>query len=253
MLNELSESELYLYSRQILLDDWDLDAQQNLKKSRVLMIGAGGLGCACTEILARAGVGQLHIFDHDIIDGSNLQRQIAFLPHHVGQAKATVLAEHLKQINPHIEVVAYPQRFDETISLEFIQQFDVVLDGCDRFSTRYWVNEQCKRAGVPLISASAIGLQGQLFMVHGDSACYECLFPKIEQDEEQGSCATSGVLASTPIVMASLQAHHALLYLGLGRMPLRQKFLMWNGLNLSQRIIEFKQDINCPVCQDIVK
>lgn len=250
MYSELSEAELYLYSRQILLDEWDDDAQLKLKNSRVLLIGAGGLGCTSGEILARAGVGHLTIYDHDIIEISNLQRQIAFQPNHVGQYKANVLAEHLRQINPHIQVEAKVHHFDEKISIEELQSFDVVLDGCDRFSTRYLVNEQCKRAGVPLISASAIGLQGQLFMVEATSACYECLFPPTEQAEEQGSCASSGVLSSTPIVMASLQAHHTLLFLGLGKTPLREKLLLWNGITMQQKILSFKADVDCRVCQN---
>ena len=124
-----------------------------------------------------------------------------------------------------------------------------MLDGCDNFTTRYLVNQICQQHGVPLISASAIGFQGQLFMVEGDSACYECLFPKEEHQNESLRCADSGVLATTPNVMASLQAHHALLYLGLNLRPLKQKLLLWNGLNMTQRILNFMHDENCASCQ----
>ncbi|WLF84752.1 HesA/MoeB/ThiF family protein [Moraxella sp. ZY210820] len=246
---ELNDDELFLYSRQILLDDWDLEAQQKLKNSQVLIIGAGGLGCTSAEILARSGVGHMSIIDFDCIEISNLQRQIAFHHQHIGQSKALTLAKHLQEINPHIEVVGLNQRFDANIDLAWFSQFDVVLDGCDRFKTRYAVNTLCKQANIPLISASAIGLQGQLLMLEGQSACYQCLFPIINEDEEQGSCATSGVLASTPIVMASLQAHHTLLYLGLGQMPLREKILLWNGQTMTQKIVRFQHDENCEVCK----
>ena len=111
------------------------------------------------------------------------------------------------------------------------------------------VNQRCVELNVPLLSASAIGLQGQLFMLEGDSACYACLFPPENQADESLRCADSGVLATTPNVMASLQAHHALLYLGLGLMPLRQKLLLWDGLSFKQRILAFEKDTDCPICQ----
>ncbi len=114
---------------------------------------------------------------------------------------------------------------------------DLVLDGCDNFSTRYLVNQYCRQLNVPLLSASAIGFQGQMFMVEGDSACYECLFPKEQHANESLRCADSGVLATTPNVMASLQAHHALLYLGLGNTALKQKLLLWDGLSMKQRLL----------------
>ncbi|MDO4222831.1 MAG: HesA/MoeB/ThiF family protein [Acinetobacter sp.] len=254
---ELSDDELYLYSRQILLDAWDLDAQQRLKNSHVLLIGAGGLGCLCAEILARAGVGHITILDYDRIEISNLQRQVAFSSQQVGRFKAECLAERLSQINPHIQVQAYNHAFDISQGLAsveaYVQQCDLVLDGSDRFKTRYAVNQACKFYGVPLLSASAIALQGQLLWVDSrdaQAACYACLFPADDDwsDEEQGRCATSGVLASTPNVMASLQAHHALLYLGLGEMPLKSKLLLWNGRDFTQRIVAFSQDEHCAVC-----
>lgn len=248
-LNELSHDELYLYSRQILLDDWDIEAQQRLKNSKVLIIGAGGLGCTSAEILTRAGVGHISIMDFDTIEVSNLQRQIAFHYQHIGQSKAHTLVHHLQDINPYIQLHAYQQKFDEQIDITWLAQFDIVLDGSDRFKTRYLVNALCKQAHVTLMSASAIGMQGQLFMVEGDSACYHCLFPEIDVEEEQGTCATSGVLASTPIVMASLQAHYSLLYLGLNQMPLREKILLWNGQTMTQKILSFQRDETCKICQ----
>ena len=134
-------------------------------------------------------------------------------------------------------------------AVSVIEHQDLVLDGCDQFATRYLVNHICVELNVPLLSASAIGLQGQLFMVEGDSACYACLFPPENQADESLRCADSGVLATTPNVMASLQAHHALLYLGLSQMPLRQKLLLWDGLSFKQRILAFEKDTDCPICQ----
>lgn len=246
---ELNDAEMHVYARQILLDGWDIDAQEKLKYSNVLVVGCGGIGCALAELLARAGVGKITLIDPDTIEISNLQRQLAFTPQDIGFYKAETLAKRLQQINPHIQVEYHNQAISQANAQVLIQHQDLVLDGCDQFETRYLVNQTCRQFDVPLISASAIGLQGQLFMSEGDSACYNCLFPKEDQTDTAMRCADSGVLATTPNVMASLQAHHALLYLGLGQMPLRQKLLLWDGSTMQQRILKFEKDANCPICR----
>ena len=246
---ELNDDEMHLYSRQILLDGWDIEAQEKLKLANVLIVGCGGIGCTSAELLARAGVGQITLIDADTIEMSNLQRQIAYVEENIGFYKAEILAKRLKQINPHIRIESYTSKLDESNAEQLISTQDLVLDGCDNFTTRYLVNQICTQLNVPLISASAIGFQGQLFMVEGDSACYECLFPKEEHANESLRCADSGVLATTPNVMASLQAHHALLYLGLAKTPLKQKLLLWDGLSMKQRLLAFEKDIDCSVCQ----
>ncbi|UNW08583.1 MULTISPECIES: HesA/MoeB/ThiF family protein [Acinetobacter] len=246
---ELSDAEMHLYSRQILLDGWDIEAQEKLKLANVLIVGCGGIGCSSAELLARAGVGKITLIDADTIEVSNLQRQIAYSAEDLGFYKADILAKRLQKINPYIQVHAITAKLDDSNAAELIAQQDLVLDGCDNFSTRYLVNRVCVQHQVALISASAIGFQGQLFMVEGDSACYECLFPKEDQANESLRCADSGVLATTPNVMASLQAHHALIYLGLGIAALKQKLLLWDGLSLKQRLLAFEKDRNCPCCQ----
>ncbi|QXW27520.1 HesA/MoeB/ThiF family protein [Acinetobacter johnsonii] len=240
---------MHLYSRQILLDGWDIDAQEKLKLSNVLIVGCGGIGCTSAELLARAGVGKITLIDADTIEISNLQRQMAFTEADLGFYKAEVLAKRLASINPYIQVNSVVSKLDASNAESLISQQDLVLDGCDNFATRYLVNAICKQLNVPLISASAIGFQGQLFMVESDSACYECLFPKEQQANESLRCADSGVLATTPNVMASLQAHHALLFLGLNATPLKQKLLLWDGLSMKQRVLGFLHDENCPICQ----
>ena len=248
---ELSDAEMHLYSRQILLDGWDIDAQEKLKLANVLIVGCGGIGCTTAELLARAGVGKITLIDADTIEVSNLQRQIAYTEQDVGFYKAEILAKRLQAINPFIEVNAKLEKLNELNSEALIASQDLVLDGCDNFTTRYLVNAVCHQFSVALISASAIGFQGQMFMVEGDSACYECLFPKEDHANESLRCADSGVLATTPNVMASLQAHHALLYLGLGLTPLKEKILLWDGLSMKQRIVNFQIDTNCSTCQAI--
>ena len=246
---ELSDEEMHLYSRQILLDGWDIEAQEKLKLANVLIVGCGGIGCTTAEFLARAGVGKLTLIDADTIQMSNLHRQIAYVEDNIGFYKAEILAKRLKQINPHIRVESQTVKLDESNAEALISTQDLVLDGCDNFTTRYLVNQSCKQFNVPLISASAIGFQGQLFMVEDESACYECLFPKEQHANENLRCADSGVLATTPNVMASLQAHHALLYLGLGKTPLKQKLMLWDGLSMKQRLLAFEKDTDCPICQ----
>ena len=245
----LSDDEMHLYSRQILLDGWDIDAQEKLKLANILIVGCGGIGCSSAELLARAGVGQITLIDADTVEISNLQRQIAYVAEDIGFYKAEVLAKRLKRINPHIRVLVETSKLDQQNAQQLIASQDLVLDGCDNFTTRYLVNQICKQANVPLISASAIGFQGQLLMVEGQSACYECLFSKQQHASESLRCADSGVLATTPNVMASLQAHHALLYLGLNNTALKQKLMLWDGLTLKQRIVAFEKDTDCPNCQ----
>ena len=246
---ELSEAEMHLYARQILLDGWDIEAQERLKLANVLIVGCGGIGCTTAELLARAGVGKITLIDSDTVEISNLQRQIAFTSQDIGFYKAEVLAKRLKQINTYIEIESHVAQLNAENADTLIASQDLVLDGCDNFATRYLVNAVCTQFDVALISASAIGFQGQLFMVEGDSACYECLFPKEQHANEALRCADSGVLATTPNVMASLQAHHALLYLGLGATPLKQKLLLWQGLSMKQRILAFEKDAECSNCQ----
>ena len=245
----LSDDEMHLYSRQILLEVWDIDAQEKLKLANILIVGCGGIGCSSAELLARAGVGQITLIDADTVEMSNLQRQIAYVAEDIGFYKAEVLAKRLKRINPHIRVLVETSKLDQQNAQQLIASQDLVLDGCDNFTTRYLINQICKQANVPLISASAIGFQGQLLMVEGQSACYECLFPKQQHASESLRCADSGVLATTPNVMASLQAHHALLYLGLNNTALKQKLMLWDGLTLKQRIVAFEKDTDCPNCQ----
>ncbi|KAF5273180.1 hypothetical protein FQR65_LT17185 [Abscondita terminalis] len=208
---ELNESEMHLYSRQILLDGWDLEAQEKLKLANILIVGCGGIGCTTAELLARAGVGKISLIDADIIEISNLQRQIAYVEPDIGFYKAEILAKRLQQINPFIQVEHYTNRLDQQNAQMLISQQDLGI------------------------------IKTMLSM--------ELLFPKGQQQNESLRCADSGVLATTPNVIASLQAHHALLYLGLGRTPLKQKLLLWDGLTMKQRILSFEKDQDCTNCQ----
>jgi adenylyltransferase/sulfurtransferase len=277
----LTDDELMRYSRQVLLDGWDVDAQLRLKHSRIVMVGAGGLGCPAAETLARAGVGNIHLIDDDVIEISNLQRQTLFLPQDLGQHKAQVAAARLLEINELItvsyevvrveaanaaELLKLPAKVEtatQTTALTAAPQLtplpDLLLDCTDNFAIRELLNRISVAYAIPLLSASAIGMTGQLALYEPalSSGCYHCVFGdsiasstnSTENDTSaEQNCANSGVLASTTAIMGTLQANAALQYLGLQTNPLAQQLLLWDGQRMRQRNIGYRQDPACPIC-----
>ena len=247
-MTELFEEELLRYSRQILLDDWDVDAQIRLKNSRALMIGMGGLGCPVAQTLARAGVGCLHLIDDDTIDDSNLQRQTLFNKDDIGKHKAHVAADRLNEQNHLINIHAHVIKLtDETIEDVFcLADFDLVIDCTDNFAARRLINQTCIAKNIPLLSNSAIAETGQIALFTAESGCYHCLFGDRYDDEQ--NCATSGVLASTVAVVGSLTAQIALDYLGRTNNPIHAQLLLWQGRTMSLRKLNFQKNPNCPIC-----
>ncbi len=241
-----SDAELLRYSRQILLPDWDIDAQVKLKSARVLMIGMGGLGCPAAQVLTRAGLGFLRIVDFDSVDESNLQRQLLFHADDIGQPKVLVAKNSLTKINPWLEIQPIVERVNPENLPQLLHTIDLVLDGSDNFETRDHVNQACVMAQVPLLSAAAIGLEGQISLFQAATGCYRCVFPDAPEDARR--CADTGVLASTTATIGAMQAHAALLYLGLGQTPLAGKLLLWDGFSLNQRLIRYQPDPHCPIC-----
>lgn len=292
----LTDNELMRYSRQVLLDGWDIDAQLRLKHSRIVMVGAGGLGCPAAETLARAGVGNIHLIDNDVIEISNLQRQTLFLPQDLGQHKAQVAAARLLEINELItvsyevarveaanaaELLKLPAKVEtasEKTALASAPQLtplpDLLLDCTDNFAIRELLNRISVVYGIPLLSASAIGMTGQLALYEPalSSGCYHCVFGDsiasasnaaennssennaAENDmAPEQNCANSGVLASTTAIMGNLQANAALQYLGLQSNPLAQQLLLWDGQRMRQRNIGYRQDPACPICGPAIR
>lgn len=248
---QLTDPELLRYSRQILLPEWDMEAQLKLANSRVLMIGAGGLGNPAAQILVRAGLGFLRLIDFDDIEESNLQRQFLFQSSDVGLPKVDVAIRELQKINPWTQLEAINLKVDLDNLPELLADIDLVLDGSDNFATRDMINQACVQAKVPLLSAAAIGLEGQIAFFQPAQGCYRCLFGN-GLDDDTRQCTESGVLASTTAVIASLQAHHALIYLGLDQAPLVNRLLLWNGISMQQRVLKFTQDSNCAICSQVV-
>lgn len=245
----LSDEELLRYSRQIMLPQWDVAAQEALKRSRVLVVGLGGIGCPVAMYLAAAGVGELVLADFDTVDVSNLQRQLLYTEADVGARKAEVAAAKLAQQNPHIALRPLTATLDADTLPGVLAGVDLVVDGCDNFSTRDAVNAACVQAGKPLVSAAAIGLSAQLAVFDARqpaSPCYRCLYP--DADEAAAACAESGVLATVVGVVGTLAATEALKMLAnLGR-PLVGRLWLWEADTAIMRSLAIPRDPACPVC-----
>ncbi len=264
----LTDNELMRYARQVLLSGWDISAQLRLKYSTAIIVGAGGLGCPASETLARAGVGHIHLIDDDVIEMSNLQRQTLFTAKDIGHNKAKTACQALQQINPLIEVSYSTERINAQSTdnlFAFIAQKKtllssanidnhsniLLLDCTDNFAIRELLNEISVTQRLPLLSASAIAMTGQLALYepYKDTGCYYCVFGEtLSNNSTAQNCANSGVLASTTTVMGNMQANLALQYLGLGVNPLSGQLLNWDGRHLSQHNIKFKKDSHCRVC-----
>lgn len=245
----LSDAELLRYSRQIMLPEFDVAAQERLKAARVLIVGMGGIGCPVSLYLAAAGVGRLVLADFDTVDETNLQRQVLYTTEDLGRGKAAAAAETLRLQNPHVEIEEFTVVLDADTAPALVARVDLVIDGCDNFPTRDVVNAACVAAGVPLVSAAAIGLSAQLAVYdprQAASPCYRCLYP--DMDEAAAACSESGVLAPVVGVVGTLAATEALKILtGVGQ-PLVGRLWLWEALASTMRTLAVPRDPACPVC-----
>jgi adenylyltransferase/sulfurtransferase len=245
----MNDIQLLRYSRQIMLPLCDIEGQQKLLDASVLIIGAGGLGSPASMYLAAAGVGTLIIYDDDVVDLSNLQRQIAHHTSDIGIDKVISTRETINQLNPDINVIAVKQRLaGEQLEYE-VQKADVVLDCSDNFATRFAINSACVKLETPLVSGAAIRFEGQVSVFtpgKNNSPCYNCLYS--DEGEEQLNCATNGVLAPITGVVGSLQAMEALkLLLAIGE-TLTGRLLLIDGLTMEINTMKLRKNPNCPTC-----
>jgi molybdopterin/thiamine biosynthesis adenylyltransferase/rhodanese-related sulfurtransferase len=240
------------YSRHLLIPEVGEKGQLQLLDSRVLLIGAGGLGSPASLYLAAAGVGKLGIVDDDRVDSSNLQRQIAHSTERLGEWKAESAKRTMEALNPDVEVVPYLERLtSENVDRILADGWDVIVDGADNFPTRYLVNDASVWHDIPVVHGSIFRFEGQVtvFKPH-EGPCYRCLFPQPPPPELAPSCAEGGVLGVLPGIIGSLQANEALkLALGIGD-PLVGRLLLFDALELSFNEIKLKRDPTCPVCGD---
>jgi molybdopterin/thiamine biosynthesis adenylyltransferase/rhodanese-related sulfurtransferase len=238
----LSQSELLRYQRHLTLPGFGEAAQLKLKAARVLIIGAGGLGCPALQYLAAAGVGTLGIVDDDRVSRSNLQRQILYTDADVGRMKAEAAAERLMAMNPDISGVPHVTRLTMKNALELIGDYDVVLDGSDNFPTRYLVNDACVLTGKPLVYGALYTFQGQasVFNYQGGPT-YRCLFPEPPNPKDAPNCSEIGVLGVLPGMIGVIQAMEVIKVLtGVGT-PLTGKLLIFDALEMQQTVVKFKR------------
>ncbi|STO64901.1 molybdopterin biosynthesis protein MoeB [Haemophilus parahaemolyticus] len=245
---ELTDHEMLRYNRQISLKAVDFDGQEKLKESRVLIVGAGGLGCSASQYLASAGVGKIILVDFDTISLSNLQRQILYTDADMGKPKAEVAKARLQAINPNIEVQAVVKKCDDAELVELIKQVDVVVDCTDNVDVRNQLNLQCFQQKRPLVSGSAIRFEGQIsvFTYAENEACYQCLSQLFGSDTL--SCVEAGVISPIVGVIGSLQALEAIkVLLNIGK-TLAGKLLIIDGLHFSMREMNLPKMSSCKVC-----
>ena len=247
----MRDDQLLRYSRHILLDEWGVEGQEKVYQSHALIIGAGGLGSPAALYLASAGVGHISLVDHDHVDVTNLQRQIAHAQNRVGQTKVASLQTALSAINPDVRVSCNAQKADAALLAQCVPTADVVLDCTDNFETRQLINQACAQFAKPLVSGAALRLDGQVAVYdtrQAHSPCYACVFPP-SQSFEETRCATMGVLAPLVGVIGSMQATEALKILsGMGS-SLQGKLMMFNAKHMEWQTMNTARNLNCPVCR----
>jgi sulfur-carrier protein adenylyltransferase/sulfurtransferase len=245
----LSAEQRERYSRHLLLPEVGAEGQQKLLDAKVLLLGAGGLGSPTALYLAAAGIGTLGIVDDDVVDVSNLQRQVIHNSHRVGVAKVDSAEETITALNPDVKVNKYPLRLGPSNIMEILPGYDVVVDGLDNFPTRYLLNDATVRLQIPVVSAAILGFEGQLSVFKPyDGPCYRCLFPTPPPAELAPSCGANGVLGVLPGTMGLLQATEVIkLILGEGD-PAVGRLLLYDALAATLNEVKIRRDPECPIC-----
>ncbi|MCB8875045.1 HesA/MoeB/ThiF family protein [Acidisoma silvae] len=247
---DFSEEEIQRYSRHILLPELGGSGQAALRRARVLIIGAGGLGSPLLLYLAAAGVGTIGLVDDDRVELSNLQRQIAHATDRLGQDKTASAAIGARAINPLVKIEEHRLRLDAATAPDLIPRYDIVCDGSDNFQTRYLVADACVAAKRTLVSAAVLRFEGQLsvFKPHAGGPCYRCLYPEAPPPGFAPSCAEAGVLGAVTGVMGALQASETIKEItGIGE-SLSGRLVLWDALATRFRMIRLARDPACPVC-----
>lgn len=250
-LPDLERDELYRYARHLALPDVGLEGQRRLKAGRVLCVGAGGLGSPLTLYLAAAGVGTLGIVDFDVVDESNLQRQLLHGTSDIGRSKLESATDRLHDVNPNVELVPHPARLTSGNALSILADYDVVVDGTDNFPTRYLVNDACVLLGKPNVYGSVFRWEGQVsvFSIEG-GPCYRCLFREPPPPGLVPNCAEGGVLGALPGIIGAAQAMETIkLLLGVGR-TLAGRLAIFDALEMTWREVALRRNPACPVCGD---
>jgi sulfur-carrier protein adenylyltransferase/sulfurtransferase len=246
----LSNEEIARYSRHLIMPEVGMEGQRRLKAASVLMIGTGGLGAPTGMYLAAAGVGRLGIVDFDVVDESNLQRQIIHGTRDVGRPKIASARDRLNNINPHVRIETYETRLSSENALELFRDYDVIVDGTDNFPTRYLVNDACVLAGKPNVYGSIFRFEGQASVFWAErGACYRCLYPEPPPAGLVPSCAEGGVLGVLPGIVGAIQANETIkLILGGDSKPLINRLLLFDAWQMRFRELKLRKDPACPIC-----
>jgi molybdopterin/thiamine biosynthesis adenylyltransferase/rhodanese-related sulfurtransferase len=246
---QLTHDEIRRYSRHLVMPEVGLEGQEKLRRSSVLVIGTGGLGSPVALYLAAAGIGRIGLVDFDVVDETNLQRQIIHGTKDIGRPKLYSARERILDVNPNIEIVLHETAIDSSNALEIMGGYDVIIDGTDNFPTRYLTNDACVLLGKPNVYGSIFRFEGQASVFYAEEGpCYRCLFPEPPPPGLVPSCAEGGVLGVLPGVIGTIQATEAVkLLLGRGK-PLIGRLLLYDALEMSFDEIELRKNPDCPVC-----
>jgi molybdopterin/thiamine biosynthesis adenylyltransferase/rhodanese-related sulfurtransferase len=248
---KLSREEIQRYSRHLIMPEVGMEGQLKLKRARVLTIGTGGLGAPLGLYLAAAGVGHLGLVDFDVVDSSNLQRQVTFTTADVGKPKSEAAKARLSALNPAIDIVSYETRLTSENALELFRDYDIIVDGTDNFPTRFLVNDASVLLGKPNVYGSIFRFEGQATVFgYPGGPCYRCLYPEPPPPGLVPSCAEGGVLGVLPGIVGSIQAMETIkLILGTGE-PLVGRLLLFDALAMRFRELKLKRNPDCPMCGD---
>ena len=245
----LSKEEVMRYSRHLIMPEVGMDGQLKLKQAKVLCIGTGGLGAPLGLYLAAAGVGRIGLVDFDVVDSTNLQRQVLFGTSDVGRPKITAAADRLRNLNPDIQIDTFETHLSSENALDIMKDYDIVVDGTDNFPTRYLVNDACVMLGKPNVYGSIFRFEGQITIFgYPDGPCYRCLYPEPPPPGLVPSCAEGGVLGVLPGIVGTIQAAETLkLIIGKGD-PLVGRLLLFDALAMKFRELKLRKNPDCPVC-----
>jgi molybdopterin/thiamine biosynthesis adenylyltransferase/rhodanese-related sulfurtransferase len=248
-LPSLSHEEILRYSRHLLIPEVGLDGQRKLKAASVLVIGTGGLGSPVALYLAAAGIGRIGLVDYDVVDASNLQRQVIHGTSGIGELKVESARRRMLDLNPDIQVQVYNEPFTSANAMQIAESYDLIIDGTDNFPTRYLTNDLCVLTGKPNVYGSIFRFDGQVSVFDARRGpCYRCLFPEPPPPGLVPSCAEGGVLGVLPGTIGTLQATEAIkLILGVGD-PLIGRLMLFNALDMSFEFVKLRKNPNCKVC-----
>ena len=246
---ELTVDEVRRYSRHLIIPDVGMTGQKRLKNAKVLCVGAGGLGSPALLYLAAAGVGTLGIVDFDVVDESNLQRQVIHGQSDIGRSKAESARDSIREINPYVNVIVHAERLDSDNAMQIFADYDLIVDGTDNFATRYLVNDACVLLGKPYVWGSIYRFDGQASVFWAEyGPCYRCLYPEPPPPGMVPSCAEGGVLGVLCASIGSIQVNEAIkLITGIGE-PLAGRLMIYDALEMTYRSVKVRKDPECPVC-----